>query len=112
MLNENEVDRLVGICAEYAPDIERFAQFLADWKDIVNENSDGWIHWKPAYNASGRLQKLLSDSRISLIESRSLPDASEFVSSLIPIYKLADKHNLPKPKLQEVKAQQQFSPGI
>jgi hypothetical protein len=45
-MNEYEIDRAVAQMEEHAPELAPYAKFLSDWKDTVNNNSDGWAYWQ------------------------------------------------------------------
>lgn len=100
-MNEHEIDEAVLIVKEYAPEFLPYAKFLSDWRDIINQNSDGWPYWSAGTRPSGALQELVAKLVDSIRGARGTvaPSAREFVKALTPIKSFATRKNLPVPVL-------------
>lgn len=106
-MNEDEIDRALAITREHAPQFAPYAQFLSDWRDTVNSNSDGWPFWKAGANCAEKLQTAISKIVEHVVLSGSfprpeLPTEEELKKSLAPIRALATRHKLTVPELQQV----------
>lgn len=101
-MNEGEIDYAVEVIGERTPEYSRYAKYLRDWKDVVNDNSDGWPYWKAGGKAAERLMDcVLRVQRIALHGGAELPTEKEFRASLTPIKSLATKHGLTAPTLED-----------
>lgn len=40
-MNEGEIDEMLDFVRDETPDFLRYAQYLSDWRDVVNQNFDG-----------------------------------------------------------------------
>lgn len=105
-MNTYEIDETVEIIAQHAPQLAKYAKFLADWRDTVNANSDGWAHWtggtKPADSLSTLLKAVVDHFRTGQFgRSKPLPTDAQFRKALAPIRAAATKHNLTAPTLQD-----------
>jgi hypothetical protein len=105
-MNEYEVDRAKATIDERAPEIAPYAQYLRDWVDVVNSNSDGWPYWKAGSRCAGKLQELLERAVKAIRDGRDedMPSEAELRRSLAPIKSLATKKGLRAPELQEAAA--------
>lgn len=111
-MNEHDIERMVFVAEQDAPEILPFAKYLADWVDIVNGNSDGWPYWKPASSCAGKLMELLNEARTSLRTRGELPPRELFVKSLSPIKRFATTKGIPQPDLAEPEAPAPRAPGF
>jgi len=100
-MNEYEIDECVERVERHAPQFLPYARFLADWRDTINENSDGWPYWKIGRNSAKKLMSLLDRTIAALREGGEMPTEAEFKKSLAPIRAAAKKYNLPVPELRE-----------
>lgn len=102
MLAEYEIDNAHELISSELPEYAGYSQFLSDWRDVVNENSDGWGHWKAGSKAAdklGALVKQTADSiRVLEIDPPSLDDLKK---ALKPIRAAATRHDLTVPELCE-----------
>lgn len=101
MLNEYEIDRIAERTEEHAPEFHPFAKFLRDWKDAVNENSDGWPYWKAGSSCAKRLMSLLKQAEESIITRGEPPRVEDLRKALAPIRAMATRHGLMAPVLDE-----------
>lgn len=99
MMNEYDIDRAVDIANEHFPHLEKYARFLSDWRDTVNENSDGWAYWSAGRRCADKLAELLSTMKEAVIEDKPLASEKEFIKALTPIKTAATKFKLPVPIL-------------
>lgn len=99
-MNEHEIDEALYIVKEYAPEFLPYAKFLSDWRDIVNQNSDGWAYWsagtRPAKDLQDGIEKLVESIRGRHV---SAPSARDLDRTLIPIKSFATRKKLPVPVL-------------
>jgi hypothetical protein len=63
------------------------ARVLQAFKNMVNENSDGWPYWRLATNASVALQKLVQSGTA---------DAPAIAKALVPIKSFCTRKGLPQ----------------
>jgi len=103
-MNEGEIDHAVEVFRERAPELLPYVQYLADWRDVVNENSDGWPYWQAGRKAADRLVALVSKGMDAIRGSGEMPEASEMAKALAPIKSAATRFNLPKPEFKEAEA--------
>jgi hypothetical protein len=61
-LNEGEIDECVRIFADH-PIYGPAAQYLSEYRDIINSMSDGWCHWSSGTRPAGTLCTLLENAR-------------------------------------------------
>ena len=106
LMNTYDIDDAVEIIARHAPEFSKYAKFLADWRDTVNANSDGWAYWKggtkPAETLSTLLKAVVDHARTGQFgRSTPLPTDAQFRKALAPIRAAATKHNLTAPTLAE-----------
>jgi hypothetical protein len=99
-MNESEIDEALVLVGKYAPRFLPYAKYLSDWRDIINQNSDGWAYWSAGTRPAGKLQELLS-AIISNIRGRNVPEPSvkELDRALVPIKSIATRKKLPVPVL-------------
>jgi len=99
-MNEHEIDRALDLVGQYAPEFLPYVKYLSDWRDIINQNSDGWPYWSAGTRPSGALQELVT-KLVNSIQSRGsvAPSAREFEKSLTPIKSFATRKKLPVPVL-------------
>ena len=98
-MNEHDIDDMVDLTAQHAPQFERYARYLADWKDVVNSNSDGWPYWKAGSACAAKLSAALQDVRDSLRNGTPMPSEAVFKKALSPIKAAATRHGLEVPEL-------------
>lgn len=100
-MNEAEIDHASRIVETHAPQFFPFAKFLSDWRDTVNNNSDGWPYWKAGASCADKLMTLISKTMDSLRGDGEMPTEAEFRKSLTPIRAAATRFKLPTPELLE-----------
>jgi hypothetical protein len=71
-------------------------QYLVEFRDMVDENSDGWAHWSAAPTAAARLMKIAETPPIAA-DDVTLADVRK---ALTPIKSLCTKHKLKAPALR------------
>jgi hypothetical protein len=98
-MNEDEIERALDIINQRAPAIAPYAKFLADWRDTVNANSDGWSSWHAGRRAADRLSALVTQTLNWLRGQGEAPTPSELKSALEPIRATATRHKLSAPSL-------------
>lgn len=102
-MNEYEIDHSVSVLSHFGSDKLRFAQYLSDWRDTVNNNSDGWPYWSAGSRAGDKLGALVKKAMdFHLGRSENTPSEAEFMKALTPIKSAATKHKLTAPELQDV----------
>lgn len=99
-MNEFEIDEALNIIGQHAPEFLPYAKFLSDWRDIINQNSDGWAYWKagtrPARNLEDGIQRIVDSVRG---RGTSVPSTRDLDRALTPIKSFATRHKLPVPTL-------------
>lgn len=102
-MNEGEIDEAVQIVGERAQEYFPYVQYLSDWRDIVNRNSDGWPYWKAGAACASKLMDLTADLmnfiRFDYGSTRKAPGLKAFQAALTPIKSCATRHKLPAPVL-------------
>ncbi len=101
IMNEYDVDEILDITRQRFPQFEPYAQFLYDWKETINNNSDGWAYWKAGRGAADKLSGLLNQVKMSMFGRGELPTEEQLRKSLSPIRAAATRHGLPAPELQD-----------
>lgn len=107
-MNEDEIDEALYIVKyhgfiEYLP----YVKYLSDWRDIVNQNSDGWAYWKAGSQCAAKLQDLVM-KLVSYIRHGSTrsgpgienepPPIKDFERALTPIKSCATRHKFAAPR--------------
>lgn len=102
-MNEYDVQNALRMIEMRRPEYKPYADYLAQWIEIVNDNSDGWPYWKAAGQSAKKLMDLLQIvvGSIRRGTSEGLPDEQEFKRALAPIKSLATRKNLPAPVLRK-----------
>lgn len=108
-MNESEIDHALEIARAETPHLAPYVQYLSDWRDTVNQNSDGWAYWKAGAKCADKLSDLANGIRMSLMHRGNMPTEAEFRKALTPIKATATRHGLPAPTLQEAPAPEQSS---
>lgn len=101
IMNEHDVDDILELTQRQFPEFERYAQYLVEWKDTINSNSDGWAYWKSGRGAADKLAGLLDQVKMSAFGRAELPTEDQLKKALTPIKAAATRHGLPAPELQE-----------
>ncbi|MDW9481124.1 hypothetical protein GOB57_20990 [Sinorhizobium meliloti] len=100
-MNRDDIDRMVLVGETEVPEILPFATFLADWRDTVDENSDGWSTWRAGSKCADRLMGLLQEADNSRRGRGHVPPRELFLRALTPIKSFATQRGLPRPELVE-----------
>jgi hypothetical protein len=102
-MNDFEIDRCVEVLERRDSPVARFARFLADWRDVVNANSDGWSHWQGGSRPASKLSDLVQKATdVALGHDRGeLPTDRELTRSLGPIKAAATRHGFQAPVLRD-----------
>ncbi|WP_456718042.1 MULTISPECIES: hypothetical protein [unclassified Bradyrhizobium] len=101
-MNEAEIDNAVEVIKERAPQFYKYAKYLADWRDVVNQSSDGWHSWRAGSKCADTLSALLTAvMSVARGRSKDMPTDAEFKKALTPIRATATKHNLTAPVLAD-----------
>lgn len=100
-MNEYEVDEILDLTKRRYPQYEPFAQYLHDWKETINNNSDGWAYWKAGRGAADKLCTLLEQVKMAELGRAELPSESLFARAMTPIKAAATRHGLQAPELQD-----------
>jgi hypothetical protein len=100
-MNRDDIERMVIVGETDLPEILPFARFLDDWKDIVDERSDGWSSWRAGSKCAERLMTLLQEADNSRRGRGQVPPKELFMKALAPIRALATKRDFPKPELRD-----------
>jgi hypothetical protein len=97
-MNEGDIEQMLDFTRYDAPEFAPYAQYLSDWKDVVNAGSDGWAYWKAGSGAAGKLMDALQALQNSHRYGDEAPDEDVFRKSLSPIRSCATKHRLQAPE--------------
>lgn len=89
-MNEAEIDEYARRHAGH-PLLGPATKFLADFRDVVNANSDGWAYWAPPLRAADKL--------MTLIEKPQTADEAALGLALRPIKSFCTRHKLKCPEL-------------
>lgn len=100
-MNRDDIDNMVLVGETDLPEILPFAKFLADWKDTVDENSDGWSTWRAGSKCADHLMNLLQEADSSRRGRGQVPPRELFLKAITPIKSFATQRGLPKPELVE-----------
>ncbi|MBY3433900.1 hypothetical protein HFN89_07025 [Rhizobium laguerreae] len=100
-MNRDDIDRMVLVGETDIPEILPFAKFLADWRDTVDDNTDGWSAWRAGSKCADRLMALLHEADGSRRGRGNVPPRELFLKALTPIRSFATQKDLPKPELAE-----------
>lgn len=102
-MNESEIDQALDLVKSNAPEYLPYVKFLSDWRDTVNQNSDGWAYWKAGSSCASTLSSLIMKVKSSIRgrDDRSAPSLKELNQALTPIKSCATRHKLPVPVLGE-----------
>lgn len=100
-MNRDDIDNMVLVGETELPEILPFAKFLADWRDTVDANSDGWSAWRAGSKCADRLMNLLQEADNSRRGRGQVPPRELFLKALTPIKSFATQRDLPKPQLVE-----------
>lgn len=98
-MNEYEIDDALDMLRAHAPELAPYAKYLADWRDTVNENSDGWPYWKAGRSCAVKLMEAVHGATLALRTSKPLPPEEDFAKALRPIKAAATRLKLPAPVL-------------
>lgn len=100
-MNRDDIERMVLVGETDLPEILPFARFLDDWKETVDQNSDGWSSWRAGSKCADRLMDLLQEADRSRRGQGHVPPRELFLKALMPIRSFASKKKFPKPELVE-----------
>lgn len=104
-MNRDEIERMVEIAEEEMPKILPFVRFLNDWKEIVDENSDGWSSFRAGSKCAEKLMILVKEAESSRRGRGQVPPRELFKRSLASIRSFASKRDFPVPELREAAPQ-------
>lgn len=94
-LNRDDIDVLVEVIEQRHPAAYPFARYLRDWRDWVDDHSDGWPYWSGGCRAAGKLMHELEGIR------RGLPiNLSALRKALAPIRATCTRHKWTGPIFQ------------
>lgn len=99
-MNEMEIDEAVDIFRYHRPEHYPYAKFLQDWKDAVNDSSDGWAYCKRAYTPAKALSALVKQSMDALRGHGTAPEVADMEKALKPIRSAAKRLDIPCPELE------------
>lgn len=102
-MNDYDISRALSVLKEEAPELAPFAQYLSDWQDVVNSNSDGWAHWKVGPKAAAGLMAQINRAVESITRGRGddLPSAAQMKKTLTPIKSACTRYKLTPPNLRD-----------
>jgi hypothetical protein len=101
-MNEGDIEQMLDFTRYDAPEFAPYAQYLSDWKDVVNANSDGWPYWKGGSAAASKLMDALQKLMNSRRYGDEVPDEDVFKKALSPIKACATRQKWEAPTLQDV----------
>ena len=110
-MNEYELDECLELFRREGSFASDYAQALSDWRDTVNENSDGWAYWTPAIVAAEDLITILEQERTRLLfqglagvsENHKISEPKKLDSALKKIQDFAAEKSLPIPTIKKEK---------
>jgi hypothetical protein len=73
----NDYDIMLAQQRANTPVLRKAVQFLAAFKEQVNDHSDGWAYWKCPVNAANKLMEL--------IQGKVEPTEANFKKAMSPI---------------------------
>jgi hypothetical protein len=91
-MNSWEIDSQIALLAGY-PVLHKAARFLQRFRDLIDDNSDGWAYWRPPVKAAKRLMELIESNEPAAVTEDDLKKA------LKPIRSFATRHGLILPAL-------------
>jgi hypothetical protein len=101
-MNRDDIEQAVEVLSRRKPEIAPYARFLDGWREVVDDNSDGWGTWRAGTACARRLSGLLTTS-MDVVRGHKpeedMPSKAMFNSSLAPIRGFATKKGLPVPEL-------------
>lgn len=101
-MNEHEIDQALEIVGQHAPEFLKYVKYLSDWRDTINQNSDGWPYWSAGTRPAGKLQDLVAQLMNSIRGRGVAPSTKDLDRSLTPIKSFATRQKLPAPVLGKV----------
>lgn len=107
-MNEFEIEQALEIVRAHAPKYLPYVEYLSDWRDIINQNSDGWAYWRGGTKPASKLMDLVNDLVVAIRgtggRQGGMPTVEEFQKALTPIKSAATRHKLPAPVLGRARA--------
>ena len=100
LLNNDEIDHALSVLKRAAPEIAPYAQYLSDYRDEVNANSDGWAYWRAGTRAADKLSNLISAAVGAARGHGEMPDELALKKSLTPIRSACTRFKLKAPELK------------
>lgn len=112
-MNEMEIDEALALVkqrqlVEFIP----YVQYLSDWRDVVNANSDGWPYWAGGVKAAAKLIEQVENlvqyvrnapaDRFNFTPKQPRPWQEACKRALSPIKACATRHKWKAPELQPV----------
>lgn len=100
-MNEYDIDRALDVVRQYAPEFFPYVKYLSDWRDVINQNSDGWAYWAAGTRPASNLEELVTRLMSSIVGAHGAvaPSVREFDKALTPIKSFATRRKLPAPVL-------------
>lgn len=99
-MNESDIDDAIRILSDAGSPIAPYAEYLGEWRDIINDNSDGWVYWRVGHNAANKLceqvEAALNYHR-GWANREGEPSVEAVRRTLAPIKAAATRHGLPQP---------------
>lgn len=101
-MNEYDIDDAVRVLEQVDSPTLRYAQYLSDWRDIINNNSDGWPYWKVGTGAAQKLMAAVSQAVDAAARgSDNEPSDKELRAAVTQIKSAATRRGLDVPVLAE-----------
>jgi hypothetical protein len=98
-MNEYDIDDAIHVLEEQNSPLAPYARYLGSWRDIINDNSDGWPYWKVGHHAANGLSDTLDRALRAYRTGRldEYPSMDEVRRTLSPIKAAATRNGLPQP---------------
>lgn len=96
-MNERDIEYAFDIVQVHAPEYLPYVKYLSEWRDIVNQNSDGWAYWKAGARCASDLVDLVGRLLASARGGGPKPSGKEFERAIVQIQRCAKRHKLPAP---------------
>lgn len=99
-MNTWEIDQAVETHRGH-PVLGPATRMLAEYRDTVNRNSDGWAYWSAATNAAGKLMELVQIGNTDYGRGAAKVTKEQFKKAQTPLKAFCTRKNLPFPQLAD-----------
>lgn len=114
-MNRYDIEESLDILSRRRSPALPYARFLDGWREVVDNNSDGWGTWGPGTACARRLSALVHTAvevARGFTPAEDMPKEAMFRSALTPIRQFASKKGLPAPEFQAADAEPAPAPRM